>query len=339
MRLSFASFAFALVVGSATANDYATNDYATTNDYGGKKVVRKGTGAMEEGTGAPTTTGKAVREVVSTVRMADGTLQRMSDIHIGDEVAKGGLVTSIMSFANNGEGLCRIDESLVATKMRMMLDPQSGGFVPARKLAKEHNLCKERVEVVYDIDTEKHVIEFESGIVATDYNEHEIIPEFSDIEKEMALDKAKSVAEVEPDSLFLYNVDFAGETLITMEDGSFKAIEDIELNDVVSLGGRVTGVFKIDGSSEERLCRVAPHVVVCEEYLVYLHGAFVEGDYALTCGEAPAKTLYHLDTVAHLVELKGNVFSVDYEEHSSLPEFIAKEMEMTKDLVKIAKAM
>jgi hypothetical protein len=73
--------------------------------------------------------------------------------------------------------------------------------------------------------------------------------------------------------------------------------------------------------------------------LVYLHGAFVEGDYALTCEEAPVETLYHKETEEHLIELKDNVFSVDYQEHDPLPEFTAKEMVMTKDLVDIAKAM
>jgi hypothetical protein len=196
--------------------------------------------------------------------MADGTLQRIADIQIGDEmVSKGGRVTSITSLANKNEvPSCRITESLVATRMHMMMiHSQSEGFVPAQELAEDH-LCEEYdVELsMYDIDTETHAIEFENGIVATDFNEHEIFPEFSEIEKEMALEKAKTVAKlVEPDSLFLYNVYFAGETLIKMQDGSFKAMEDIELNDVVSLGGRVTGVLKIDGNREPRLCRIASH--------------------------------------------------------------------------------
>lgn len=279
----------------------------------------------------------------TTVRMADGTVKRIADIQIGDNVAKGGLVTSIMSFAHNeADNLCRIDENLVATRMHMMIAPDSEGFVQAQEMRIEssagEDFCDQKHSGhVYDIDTEKHVIEFENGIVATDFNEHEIIPKFFEIEKEMALEQAKAVADLHPDSLFLYDVDFSGETLIKMQDGSFKAIEDIELNDVVALGGRVTGVFQIDGSSETRLCRVAPNVVVCE-YLVYLHGAFVEADYVMTCEEAPAKTLYHIDTEKHLIELKDDVFSVDYDEHAPLLEFTAKEMEMTKDLVEIAKA-
>ena len=226
----------------------------------------------------------------------------------------------------------------------MVLDQETGAFVPAKSLLVEsEELCNEHAKFVYDIETKNHVIEFENGIVATDFSEHDIIPEFFEIEKEMALAKMKSLHQdklLHQDSLFLHNEYFAGETLVKMQDGSFKAIQDIELNEHVSLGGKVVGVYKIDGSHEDRMCRLAPNVVVSNKYFVYSRagagaGAFVEADYGSTCQETPVKTLYHLDTEAHLIELEDNVFTLDYQEHDDLDEFFEKEVEMTKNLVDI----
>jgi len=121
----------------------------------------------------------------SLIKMQDGSFKPISDIKIGDEVAKGGKVEGLMQFKGVADGsLCRVGPNVVMTPTHMLY--HEGEFKPSIESMSENKSCNESADILYDIDTETHLIELHGGIVATDFSEHEVVEEWFQMERKMA---------------------------------------------------------------------------------------------------------------------------------------------------------
>jgi hypothetical protein len=123
--------------------------------------------------------------------MKDGSVKEIQKITIGDET-RGGVVTGVMQFAKPGH-MYRINNTEV-TGWHHVFDPTDGVWKPAGSVAgalRVETVTSDTGGVVYDFSCSEHRI-FSGGMVYTDYEEHDVIPEIAQMELDLLNNPATS---------------------------------------------------------------------------------------------------------------------------------------------------
>ena len=108
---------------------------------------------------------------------------------------------------------------------------------------------------------------------------------------------------------------FAGSTLIEMEDGNVKMLQDIDVNDELRFNGRVLGVVKINMNDlkltkyiiDDKVFYGGPNNVICDNEIVSYEKESIGPDL-----ESPNSYLYHLITEDGRLVIDGVKF-YDYD--------------------------
>jgi hypothetical protein len=256
------------------------------------------------------------------VRLEDGSWKRIADVQIGDRLTsihgKTPVVRSTFRFVGDQTPMVELDGVKLSAE-HYVLGPerkwiQAGAHPRATPIPSIPELvCLNVSNHVFSVGT--------SGLIVADYDEHEtpaVIRETQNVAMRAlngAIDGSKTIED--------YSLGIGSNSLIKLNDGTWKSIQSIQLNDTVWNGGRVLGIVR---EFSETPIRIGSFVCTGAQ-AVFNSGKGVWAR-AATMGTAceAQEGLYHIITetcgTLHVRSVDSEYFIRDYRE-VALPEMEA----------------
>lgn len=176
------------------------------------------------------------------VRMTDGSWKAIRDVVVGDRLApihgKTPVVTSTFRFDGHRTPMVTLDGVKLSAE-HYVYGP-SGTWITAASHPRATPV--ESIPELICLNVTNHAFSVgRSGLIVADYDEHEtpaVIRETQNVAMK-ALNGTVGAAAVNE-----YSLGLSGNTLVRMEDGSWKSLRSLQLNDRVWNGGNVLGIVR-----------------------------------------------------------------------------------------------
>ena len=179
------------------------------------------------------------------VKMADGTHKAIKDIVIGDVLAevpnnKSPVVTSVFRFAGASTPMVRIGDVVVSGAHYVLAG--SAGMVPAEAHPEARWAGSVKELVCLNVSGHKFRVGAD-GLLVADYDEHDSASVVAGTQRmaTRALNGGMG-KDIEDSPVMDYSLGIGGSTEVSMEDGSWKRMDAIEIGDEIKYSGKVLGV-------------------------------------------------------------------------------------------------
>lgn len=184
------------------------------------------------------------------IKMHNGKNKKLSEIIIGDSLADSGNVTAIMKSSSKDCNLFNIDGVIVTSTHKVYHD---GKWICACDHPKSFYLDNFYDEYVYCIGTSSKTIKIKNMIFA-DWDEVDDI----DVNELRQLDSLELPLTFTRENIHEYlDSGLHPDTIIYLDDGRGIFISDIEVNDVLLFGERVTSAIKIKADDLHTFHRIS----------------------------------------------------------------------------------
>ena len=180
----------------------------------------------------------------TVVKMADGSVKAIKDVVIGDVLAevpnnKTPVVTSVFRFAGGSTPMVRIGDVVVSGAHYVLAG--SAGMVPAEAHPEARWAASIPELICLNVSGHRFRVGSDDLLVA-DYDEHDSAAVVGETQRmaARALNGGSCGDGEEP--VMDYSLGIGGSTEVSMEDGSWKRMDTIEIGDMVKYSGKVLGV-------------------------------------------------------------------------------------------------
>lgn len=171
------------------------------------------------------------------LKMANGKLKKMRDIIVGDELAESGKVTAVMQSSSYGCHIFNIDGVIVTATHKIYHD---GNWICASEHPRGYFVDDFQDPLVYCIGTSSKTIKVKN-MVFSDWDEVDDV----DINELRLCPKLGLPQSFNRENVHEYlDSGLHPETIVYLDDGRGVPISDIEVNDVLLFGEKVTSVIK-----------------------------------------------------------------------------------------------
>jgi len=182
------------------------------------------------------------------VKMSDGSYKEIKDVKIGDVLAsvpnnESPVVTSVFRFAGSRTPMVAIGDVVVSAAHYVASGSYGDGeMIPAASHQLARTVASIDELICLNVSGHRFSVGGGDGLVVADYDEHET---------PAVVIETQRVADAALNGGFGFNIDSAvldyslgvdGESLVLMEDGSWKPVASVKVGDRVKYSGAVLGV-------------------------------------------------------------------------------------------------
>jgi len=181
------------------------------------------------------------------VKMSDGSYKEIKDVKIGDVLAsvpnnESPVVTSVFRFAGSRTPMVAIGDVVVSAAHYVAGSDGDGEMIPAASHQLARTVASIDELICLNVSGHRFSVGGGDGLVVADYDEHET---------PAVVIETQRVADAALNGGFGFNIDSAvldyslgvdGESLVLMEDGSWKPVASVKVGDRVKYSGAVLGV-------------------------------------------------------------------------------------------------
>jgi hypothetical protein len=178
--------------------------------------------------------------------LKDGTIKKISEISLNDILIDNGVVTSFFILSSSTINMYNFDNIIVSGCHRILFNNE---WIPIIELEESEEIDDYRKEEIYCLSTTTKHINI-NNYTFLDWDE---LDEISMITfKCNARQFINKETEYENIHTF-FNGGLIYNTILELEDGTIKNIEDIQINDILRHGGRVFGKVFITTNNLDRI--------------------------------------------------------------------------------------
>lgn len=243
------------------------------------------------------------------VELNGGVKCRMRDLKPGQYMSDGSKITATMKLSTHGITMYDYNGIVVSGNHNVMVD--DGVWKAVKDLDESIEIPDYDDEFIYCINTTSKRIKIDRRYFS-DWDDLDDIEIFNIRTK--FIDIMPSYFNRDQFHKYL-DGGFAGSTLIEMEDGNVKMLQDIDVNDELRFNGRVLGVVKINMNDlkltkyiiDDKVFYGGPNNVICDNEIVSYEKESIGPDL-----ESPNSYLYHLITEDGRLVIDGVKF-YDYD--------------------------
>ena len=184
------------------------------------------------------------------IKMKNGKTKKMADLVIGDELLDSGHVTAVMKSSSHGCHLFNIDGVIVTSNHKVFY---AGNWISACDHPKSFYVDDYQNQYVYCIGTTSKTIKIKNMIFA-DWDEVDDV-DINELRLSPSLDLPTSFTR---ENMHEYlDSGLHPDTIIYLDDGRGISISEIEVNDVLLFGEKVTSVIKIKADDLNNFHRIS----------------------------------------------------------------------------------
>ncbi len=246
------------------------------------------------------------------IKKKDGSLWKICNIKLGDELINGGIVTAVCKLSTHDITMYNYNNIIVSGNHNILT--YDGIWIPINKLPSAHKIEYYNEQYIYCLNTTTKTIPIKDSIFA-DWDDIDEMEMF-DI-KQMYFNNNKDDVIVNKSLIHKYfDGGFIGNTKIELDDGRSINIQDIEVNDVLRFGERILGKVEIDATN----IKVQKYIIDNKEFICGPNNFMNDEIYYVSTMQLEGKNitegkpvkLYHLITDKHTIMINGVLFS-DYD--------------------------
>jgi len=264
----------------------------------------------------PSASLKACFDPSLEITMNDGNKKQMVDIQVGDVLSGSNVVTAKFKLTSRGSSMYNLNNVIVSESHTVEYKDK---WIPVSKHPDAVKIENYEEPYIYCLNTSSKQI-FINGLRFVDWDEIYTNEHIDSLKKNAGLSSHKLI-HAEMDSGFPCN------TQIQLQDGTTKAICDIQVGDILLKGEKVYGVVEINGGDVNQykynfgnniFVDGGPNLTICDrkiDFVTSMH--FCESMRVLKREQEPK--LYHLLTDKQTFYYKGICF---YDYNASIDLFL-----------------
>tara|TARA_Y100000768_G_scaffold156979_1_gene117146 strand:- start:2982 stop:4586 length:1605 start_codon:yes stop_codon:yes gene_type:complete len=183
------------------------------------------------------------------IKLANGEDKYITEVQLGDILIDYGKVTAIMELSSKGQDLYNLDGIIVTGEHRVF--SEDGYLIHAKSHPNSYKIEDYREELIYCINTSTKNIPIKSYTFVDwdDIDTYDIYEIHMNSIKRGLLNEDFSIKDLHSK----LECGFSYDTKIELEDGRSINISELNVNDVLRFGERVTGTVKISADKVENI--------------------------------------------------------------------------------------